>query len=201
MFPDNILKRLLQNVYFIMGDGIEAADELGRRYGVYVYHTCDHRQKHSQNASPEFQPELSRDVPDFFALDPEDAMRREREVVRDYTLMVIMDLIQLTAIHERVICENDIDIDSIIHVITHAVIVTNEKSRENFIGSYENDIRRRDIPEDEKLRLIGKVNRVWGKGKPESPRETATYGIKQIFRNDSSTADAIAEYFGWPNTD
>jgi DNA-binding transcriptional MerR regulator len=201
MFPDNILKRLLQNVYFIMGDGIEAADELGRRYGIYVYHTCDHRQKHSQNAAPEYQPELSRDVPDFFALDPADALRREREVVRDYTPMVIMDLIQLTAIHERVICENDIDIDSIIHVVTHAVMVTNDKSREGFIDSYESDIRRRDIPEEEKLQLIGRVNEVWGKGKHENPREAAGYGIKQIYREEGSTveqtAEQIAEYFGW----
>jgi len=41
--PENILKRLLRNVYFILGDGADVADELGRRYGFYVYHTCEHR--------------------------------------------------------------------------------------------------------------------------------------------------------------
>lgn len=44
--PGNILKRLLQNVYFIWGDGVDVADELGRRYGLYVYHTCENRYKH-----------------------------------------------------------------------------------------------------------------------------------------------------------
>jgi hypothetical protein len=54
--PDNILKRLLENVYFILGDGAAVADELGRRNGIFVYHTCDYRYQHSQNDDPRFQP-------------------------------------------------------------------------------------------------------------------------------------------------
>lgn len=200
LIPDNVLKRILKNVYFILGDGVDVADELGRRYGIYVYHTCEHRYKHSQNADPKFQPELCRDVPDFYALDPEDAMRRELEVVHDFTPMVIMDLIQLTAKHERVICENDIDIDSIIQIITHAVMISNDRNWDDFVDGYENDIRRRDISEYERERLIRKVKTVWGKGKPENPRETMKYGIKQFFWDDNSTVeqtvDIIAEYFG-----
>jgi len=36
-----------------------------------------------------------------------------------------------------------------------------------FISCYENEILSRDISEDEKEKLIRKVNEVWGKGKPE----------------------------------
>lgn len=201
--PDNILKRLLQNVYFILGDGAAVADELGRRYGIFVYHTCDYRYIHHQNADPQFQPELSRsaeDMPDFFAQDPGDAMQRERGIVRDFTPMVIMDLIQLSAQHERIICENDIDIDSIIQLVTHAVILSNDRSWDEFIDRYENDIRGRDVSEDEKERLIHKVNAVWGKGKPESPRDPNPYGVRQINRQDTSTveqlSDIVAEHFG-----
>ncbi len=203
LIPDNVLKRMLKNVYFILGDGVAVADELGRRYGLYVYHTCDHRYKHSQNADPQFQPGLCRiveNMPDFFAQDPEDAMQREHEIVRDFTPMVIMDLIQLTAKHEKIICENDIDIDSIIQIVTHAVMITNNRPLDDFIDRYESEIHRRDISEDEKEKLIRKVNAVWGKGKPESPRETNPYGVKQIFLDDNSTAehtaDSVAEYFG-----
>ena len=127
-------------------------------------------------------------------------MHREREIVHDFTPMVIMDLIQLAAKHEKVICENDIDIDSIIQIVTHAVMISNDNNWDEFIDRYENDIRRRDIPEDEKEKLISKVNTVWGKGKPENPRETTQYGIKQIVWGDNSTveqtADVIANYFG-----
>ena len=139
-------------------------------------------------------------MPDFFALNPEDAMLREIGVVHDYTPMVIMDLIQLTAIHEKVICENDIDIDSIIHIVTNAVIISNDKSWDDFITGYEHSIRGRDISEDEKEILIRRVDAVWGKGKPENPRETTKYGIRQVIRDDNSTldeiADMVAECFG-----
>ncbi len=200
--PDNVLKRLLQNVYFILGDGAAVADELGRRYGIFVYHTCEYRHIHHQNADPQFQPGLSENIPDFFAQDPEDAMQRERGIVHDFTPMVIMDLIQLSAKHEKIICENDIDIDSIIQIVTYAVVISNNRPLDDFIDRYKNEIRRRDISEDEKERLIRKLNAVWGKGKPESPRGTNPYGVKQIFLDDNSTveqtADIIAEYFGFP---
>lgn len=208
MVPNNIFKRLLQNVYFILGDGAAVADELGRRYGIYVYHTCEHRHLHHQNADSQFQPGLSRyveNMPDFFAQDPEDAMQRELEIVHDYTPMVIMDLIQLSAKHEKIICENDIDFDSIVQVVTHAVVISNDRSLDDFINQYEYEIRHRDISEDEKKRLIRKVNAVWGKGKPDNPRGANPYGLKQIIWDDSSTveqiADEIAEYYGMSRTE
>ena len=202
VIPDNVLKRLLRNVYFILGDGVAVADELGRRYGIFVYHTCEYRHIHHQNADPQLQPELCRfveNMPDFFAQDPEDAMRREREIVRDFTPMVVMDLIQFAAKHERIICENDIDVDSIVNITTHAVQISNDRGWDDFIGRYEHDIRRRDISENEKERLIRKVHAVWGKGKPENPRGTNHYGIKQVILSVNSTvgqtADEVAEYF------
>lgn len=183
------------------------ADELGRRYGAFVYHTCDYRHTHHQNADPKFQPGLSQfveNMPDFFAQDPEDAMRRERGIVHDYTPMVIMDLIQLSATHEKVICENDIDIDSIIQIVTHAVMISSNRSLDNFINRYKSEIQHRDISDAEKEGLICKLNTVWGEGKPESPRGTNPYGVKQIFFDDNlaveQIADRVAEYFGLSQT-
>jgi len=203
--PDNILKRLLQNVYFVLGDGAAVADELGRRHGMHVYHTCDHRYKHCQNADPKFQPELSCAIgnADFWARDPEDAMRHEREVVHDFTPMVIMDLIQLTANDEKVICENDIDIESILPIVTNAIVISNERAWDDFLSNYENEIHQRDINEEEKSKLVRKLHVVWGKGKPENPHGVNAYGLKQIFLDDNSTvaqtANIVAEYFGLSN--
>jgi DNA-binding transcriptional MerR regulator len=101
---------------------------------------------------------------------------------------------------EVVLEENDIDIDSIIQIVTHAVIITDHKSLDYFISCYENEILSRDISEDEKEKLIHKVNEVWGKGKPENPRGAAPYGVKQFILDDYSTvektADMVAECFG-----
>ena len=207
LIPDNVLKRMLQNVYFIWGsnEGISVADELGRRYGLFVYHTCENRSKHSKNADPQFQPGLCRYVPDlnFYAQDPEDAMQWEREIVHDFTPMVIMDLIQLTAKHEKVICENDIDIESIIQLVTHAVTISNYGTLDDFFDRYKSEIRRREISEDEKERLIRSVNAANANAKFPIWRETKQYGVKQIVWDNNSTveqtADIIAEYFGLPS--
>jgi len=201
--PENVMKRLLQNVYFILGDGIEVADELGRRYGIHVYHTCDNRYKHSQNADPKFQPGMFRpemDYENYFAQDPEDAMLGECAIARDFTPMVIVDLIQLTAVHEKVICENVIDIDSIIPFVTNAVNITDYKSIYGFYDRYENEICRLDISAEEKEKLIRKVGVMREKVKRGFPYDSAKYGVKQIILDDDYTvsqmADIVAEYFG-----
>jgi len=206
--PDNVLKRLLQNVYFIFGDGVAVADELGRRYGMLVYHTCDYRHIHHQNADPRFQPRLSgfvENMTDFFAQDPEEAWQREHGIVQDYTPMVIMDLIQLMATNERIICENAIDIDSILPLVTHAVDITAEDSLDDFIGRYEDEIRCRDISEKEKQALIRKVHAVWEKKESEAPGETKRYGVKEILQDGSLTLEALTEmaaaHFGLPDAE
>jgi len=182
-------------------------DEYCSRCVQYPVHWGAHLKRYPASCDGEVHPGLcsfEEEIPDFWSRDPEEAMRHEREVVRDFTPMVIMDLIQLTATHEKIICENDIDIDSIIQLVTHAVVISNDKTWEGFVDKYENEIRTRDISEDEKENLIRKVNVVWGKGKPENPRGTNLYGVKQIFLDKNTTvegtADIVAAYFGLPRT-
>ncbi|MCL2421762.1 MAG: hypothetical protein FWD03_07890, partial [Defluviitaleaceae bacterium] len=201
--PDNVLKKRLQNVYFILGEGAEVAKELGRKHGIYVYHTCDHRWKYAQDADPQFQPGLTRIVPDYFSQDPEDAAQWERQIAHDFTPMVIMDLIQLTANHEKIICENAIDFDSIIQFVTHAVQITDYKAMDGFYDQYEIEVGHRDIPDDEKERLVHKVNALREKVKSEGGivnREVSRHEIKQITLDATMSveqaADMAANYFG-----
>ena len=212
--PDNVIRQKLQNVYFIWGSGkTTAANELHRRYGFYVYHTDESRAWHFKNADPQYQPALCRDVPDVFALDPEDAGQWEKEIVREFTPMVIADLIALAAQHEGVICEGDIDIDAVVPVVSHAVTISNYGSPYDFFdrpGQHNmlDEIRgRTDLTDGEKEERIRKAYQIVGsepggeKKEPvrEIPRETVLYGVKQIIRDDTTTvaqtADQIAAYF------
>ena len=213
LIPDNVLKQKLQNVYFIWESGkTTAANELSRRYGFFVYHTDDNRAKHFNNAEPQFQPGLCRNVPDVWVLDPEDAAQWEGEILHDFTPMVIADLIQLAVQYEGVICEGDIDVDDIINIITHVVTISNYGKPYDFFDrpgqrNMLDEIRNRDIPEEEKEKLIRNAYKIVGdnsekKPNREIPRETIQYGVKQIVRDDNSTieqtANMIAEYFGLP---
>jgi len=208
--PDNVLKRLLENVYFIWGcgEGISVADELGRRYGFYVYHTCKHRGKHSKNADPAFQPVLctfTENGTGFQTKPPEAVMQGERQIVHEFTPMVIMDLVQLAAQYEGVICENDIDIESILPIVTHAARFSynSNYSDDSFYNWYKEITRSRgDISEDEKERYIRGVKPAIEEVKGEIPGETTQYGVKHILWDERSTveqaADELAEYFGLP---
>ena len=90
IIPDDVIRRALENVYFIWGSGkTTAANALAERHGFYVYRTDESRSRHFHNADPNGQPAMCRDVPDFWALEPEDALAREtrlygvKQIIRD----------------------------------------------------------------------------------------------------------------------
>lgn len=123
---DNVLKRSLRNVYFIWGSGrTTAANILAEKYGLYVYHTDDERSLHIRNASSAYQPAMCRTVSDYTALEREDVDKWEQDIIREYTSMVVIDLIEMATKHDIIICEGDIDIDQIMPVVTNAVTISN----------------------------------------------------------------------------
>lgn len=200
--PNNIIKQKLQNIYFIWGSGkTTTANALAEKYGFYVYHTDDNRSRHCKNSHPDFQPALCRNVPDFWALEKNDALQWEADIVREMTPMIIADLIQLSTQYKGVICEGDIDIDFIMPVVTSAVTISNHGKNYDFFDRPEqrhllDDITNRtDISEAEKQKLIDNAYAIiTGDGndnKFELPRETKLYGVKQIVRNDTTNVDDV----------
>ena len=199
--PDNIIKQKLKNVYFIWGSGkTTTANALAEKHGFYVYHTDDSRSWHFKNAHPDYQPAMCRNVPDFWALEKDDALQWEADIVREMTPMIIADLIQLSAQHKGIICEGDIDIDGIISVVTNAVTISNHGKDYDFFDRPEqkhmlDDIKNRtDIDENEKQRLIDNAYHILsgdGSNKYDTSRETELYKVKQIIRDDSTTVNDV----------
>lgn len=209
--PDNVIKQKLQNIYFIWGSGkTTTANALAEKHKFYVYHTDDNRSRHCKNANPDFQPALCRNVLDIWALEKDDALQWEIDIVREMTPMIIADLIQLSTQYKGVICEGDIDIDFIMPVVTNAVTISNHGKNYDFFDRPEqkhmlDDIKNRTgITEAEKQKIIDKAYAIIsGDGidnKFELPRETKLYGVKQIIRNESTSVDdvlrMIEEYWG-----
>lgn len=102
---DNILKQKLKNVYFIWGSGkTTITNAIAKKYiSCYVYHT-DNRMKHFKIADPKYQPAMCRNVPDYWALDPVDAREWERQIVTEFTPMIIIDLVELASKYDIVLC-------------------------------------------------------------------------------------------------
>ena len=198
---DNIIKKKLENVYFIWGSGkTTTANALAEKHGFYVYHTDDSRSWHFKNAQPEFQPAMCRDVPDFWALEKDDALQWEGDIVREMTPMIIADLIGLATQHKGVICEGDIDIDGIISVVTNAVTISNHGKDYEFFDRHEqkhmlDDIKNRtDITEEEKQKLIDNAYHILSGDNTDKfamPRETKLYGVKQIIRDNTTSIEQV----------
>ena len=201
VIQDNTLKQKLENIYFVWGSGkTTLANALAEKYGFYVYHTDDSRSWHFKNTSPEHQPAMCRDVPDFWALEKDDALNWEKSIVTEMTPMIVADLIYLSGKYEKIICEGDIDIDLIAPVVTNAVTISNYGDSYDFFNRPEQlhmieEIKSRDISQDEKDKLIANAySIVGGSSSKEPPKETVLYGIKEIIRTNKTTVyDTVAE--------
>ena len=214
--PDNILKQKLQNVYFIWGGccagKTTSASELLRKHGYYWYSTDYNRSKHFANALPEYQPAMSRRL-DPFAISKEEALQWEREIVREYTPMVVADLIELAAIHQVVICESDIDIDAIMPIVTNAISLSywgsvprdffSRPDHANMLDAIRNAPDLSELEKQERIKnAYALASDFPSDVKKETPREVVEYGVKHIVTYETTSIDEmvnmIEDFFGFP---
>lgn len=144
---DHILKQTLENVYFIWGNAkATVTDVLAEKYSLYVYDTDNGRNKHikeqlllglteshdevSEEQTPEEQPPEEQIPEEQTPEEPEDIRQREKEVLRDFTPMVVSELIELSRIYDKILCEGELDVDSIVPIATHIVMINGEDGGE-----------------------------------------------------------------------
>lgn len=168
--PDDILRRALKNVYFLWGRGkTTIANRLREKYGFYVYGTDEARDRHWPFATPHDQPHMCRDyekewgVKSFWELPREVIAEREVHVLREVTPMILMDLVALSAQHAVVICEGDIDYQTVAPMAEHALYLRNCGhgfdwfNRPDHAGALDAITKRSDISQEEKTALIEKA--------------------------------------------
>ena len=115
------------------------------------------------------------------------------------THMILCDLIELSGKYERIICEGDIDIDGIIHVVSNAVTIVNQGSTYDFFDRPEqkqmldNIKARQDIDEPKKQELLKNAYAIVSTSTIETlPKEVQKYGVKAVFRNESTSVEDLA---------
>ncbi len=213
LIADNILREKLKNVYFITGSGkTTIANEMSKHlYNCYVYHT-DNRGPFFKIANPQYQPAMCRDVPDYFALDKDDAHNWECNIVKEFTPMIIIDLIYLSSKYDVVICEGDINLELIIDAIVKENMVYikhigkstdffDRPNQRHMIDSVLND---ESLSETEKNIKIEKMYDIVGRPTNEIKEDSIPDVIKDnciqvIVRYDDNTVEEntnkVLEYF------
>ena len=213
IFADNIIKEKIKNIYFLWGRGkTTIANELHRRYGYYIYDVDESRNRHWANADPLYQPYMFRDyekeygVSDFWELPPKVIEERETECVREFSPMVIMDLILLSPKHEIIICEGDMECTPAI--LTNAVYLVNRGTKFDWFNradhkhSLDSIKERTDLSDAEKDALITNAYNSVAQNEGHLPDWIIEQNIKYIIWDDSTTieqtATEVAEYFKFP---
>ena len=145
-------------------------------------------------------------MPDYWALDPEDARQWEKDIVREFTPMALMDLIELSGRYVCVLCEGDLDIELAAPVATHAVMLCNSGEAYDFFERPEQrrmleDIwNRRDLSEAEKAQRVKNAYEIVCGEQPNAPQGPESYGVKCIYWNEKTpveeTVEKVAAYFG-----
>ncbi|HIS68990.1 MAG TPA: AAA family ATPase [Candidatus Gallacutalibacter stercoravium] len=111
LIADNIIRRKLQGVFFLIGDSCAgkttAARILCQKYGAYRYDSDAMRSAHFALAQPEYQPCMTR--PDAANLTAQQAVAWEEDIVREFTPMMLADLMVLAGRYPAVVCDGDID--------------------------------------------------------------------------------------------
>ena len=203
LIADNILREKLKNVYFITGSGkTTIANEMSKHIdNCYVYHT-DNRGSFFKLADPMYQPAMCRDVPDYFALDKDDAHNWECNIVKEFTPMIIIDLIYLSSQYDVVICEGDINLELIIDSIVKDNMVYikhigktgdffDRPEQRHMLDSIIND---NSLSEEEKKLKIEKMYDIVGRPNQEIvedsiPDVIKNTDIKVIVRYDDNTVE------------
>lgn len=212
IIADSIIKNRLKNVYFIWGCGkTTIANRLKEQYGFYIYSTDESRDRQMELVSPVDQPYMCRDfqkeygVKSFWELPSEVIAEREKHFLEEMTPMMIAELIQLSALHEVIICEGDIDYRAVASIATHAVHLCNQSTSFDWFNRPDHeDIRstvckRTDLSEEEKQLIIDNAYKSVAGNERSVPDWVVELGIKNIVRNDytsiDTTAAEVAAYF------
>ena len=206
--PDNIIRKRIENVYFIWGRGkTTIAKKLHEKHGFYIYSTDDSRASHVKAADANNQPYMCRDirgimkeygVKDFWALPKEVIREREDHFVQEMTPMIIAVLIELSQKHDIIICEGDIDYKVVIPVASHAVHLCNcGKKFDWFKRSDHDDVaedmkKRNDLSEEEKQAIIENAYACVAEDEGIVPDWVKEYNIQNIIWDDDTSIEQTA---------
>lgn len=211
---DSIIKNKLKNVYFIWGSGkTTIANRLKEKYGFYIYSTDESRNRQMKIANPIDQPYMCRDfekeygVKSFWELPKDVIAEREVHFVAEMTPMIVAELIQLSSLHNVIICEGDIDYYAIAPVATNAVHLCNQSTSFDWFNRPDHEnIRdtvaaRTDLSDEEKRQIIEHAYECVTPAESNAPDWVTELGIKNIIWNNhtsiDTTAAEVADYFGF----
>lgn len=117
IFQDNIIKKYLENVYFISGTPCggktTVSRALGKKYGIFVYDIDERFEEHQRMSDPILQPAMNKhfkDADEFFGRSVEEYREWLLKNTREQLDFILLDLIRLSQ-NEKIICDCHLRLD------------------------------------------------------------------------------------------
>lgn len=211
---DGIIREKLKNVYFIWGRGkTTIANRLSEKYDFYIYKTDESRDRQMLVANPVDQPYMCRDylkeynVKSFWELPKEVIADREINFLREVTPMMIAELLQLSAKHDVIICEGDIDFGAVASIASHSIYLCAKSDAFDWFGRPDHDDvkeeleQRTDLTEEEKQAIIDNAYAAVSDNDDFVPGWVEVFGVPIVHWNDytgiEKTTEEVANIFGF----
>ena len=211
---DGIIKRRLENVYFLWGRGkTTVANILREKLGdsSFIYSTDESRWPHMCEATPSEQPYMCRDYEaeygvSFWELPKEVIAEREEHFLREMTPFIIADLLTLKEKYKYIICEGDIDYEAVVPIASHMVYLCNQSSFFDWFNRPDHSdaldvIRNRtDLTDAQKQEKIDAAYDAVAQSEGNIPEWVSRLGIPVVIWDDQTspenTAEEVAAVFG-----
>lgn len=144
IFQDNIIKKYLENVYFITGTPCggktTVSRELSKKYGIPVYDIDEHFEEHQRMSDPKSQPAMNqnfKDADEFFGRNVEEYRAWLLQNTREQLDFVLLDLIRLSQ-HGKILCDCHLRLDQVASFTDPSRVAFMIKKPENLVDEYCN---------------------------------------------------------------
>ncbi len=144
IFQDNIIKKYLENVYFIAGTPCggktTVSRALGKKYGIPVYDIDEHFEEHQKASDAEHQPAMNRnfkDADEFFGRSVEEYKAWLLQNTREQLDFVLLDLIRLSQ-NGKIICDCHLRLEQAAIFTDPSRVAFMLKKPENLVDEYCN---------------------------------------------------------------
>ena len=144
IFQDNIIKKYLENVYFIAGTPCggktTVSRALSKKYGIPVYDIDERFEEHQRMSDPASQPSMNwqfKDADEFFGRSVEEYRSWLLKNTREQLDFVLLDLMRLSQ-NGKIICDCHLTLEQAAQVTEPSRMAFMIKKPENLVDEYCN---------------------------------------------------------------
>lgn len=144
IFQDNIIKKYLENVYFVTGTPCggktTVSRALGKKYGIPVYDIDERFEEHQRMSDPVSQPAMNhnfKNADEFFVRSVEEYREWLLQNTREQLDFVLLDLMRLSQ-NGKILCDCHLRLDQVALFTDPSRVAFMIKKPENLVDEYCN---------------------------------------------------------------